>query len=338
MSSNPTLLKYAGTDLCGTCHESIRDAAAAETGHPPAAEDCISCHAPHASPNRLLLMEATPDLCLMCHDADDSVLVSSHLGASLSSLDCLSCHSPHGAGNEHLLATNVHAAILDGCDTCHEGAYNELMEDGESPLCLACHDDIGEAAEAATVPHPALEMARCADCHNPHASPQEKLVSQPAGGECTVCHEDQAAAEDEVAHGVIALIGCRACHEPHGGENENLLRLTGSELCLECHSSSKLRRAAGQATISLFDRFEVPVSLIRATALELSAGETMDHPIKGHRVLGEPTEEELEYTDASFSEEFTCLTCHDPHKGASKLLFRDGARSPFEVCASCHKK
>jgi predicted CXXCH cytochrome family protein len=212
------------------------------------------------------------------------------------------------------------------------------MEDGESPLCLACHDDIGEAAEAATVPHPALEMARCADCHNPHASPQEKLVSQPAGGECTVCHEDQAAAEDEVAHGVIALIGCRACHEPHGGENENLLRLTGSELCLECHSSSKLRRAAGQATISLFDRFEVPVSLIRATALELSAGETMDHPIKGHRVLGEPTEEELEYTDASFSEEFTCLTCHDPHKGASKLLFRDGARSPFEVCASCHKK
>jgi hypothetical protein len=35
----------------------------------------------------LLLMEATPDLCLMCHDADDSVLVSSHLGASLSSLD-----------------------------------------------------------------------------------------------------------------------------------------------------------------------------------------------------------------------------------------------------------
>ena len=339
MSPNPTLLRDEGPGLCGACHNRVLTAANAATGHAPAAEDCLTCHAPHASPNRSLLTEPTPDLCVMCHDVDDPDLATTHLGAPMASLDCVACHTPHGAGNEHLLATNVHAAILDGCDTCHEGSYETIVEDGESSLCLACHDDIGEAAANAPFPHPAMEMARCVDCHNPHSSPQEHLIKEPGGGECTTCHEDQAAGENEVAHGVIEVIGCRACHEPHGGANEKLLRTTGSELCLGCHDSAAVQIPKDADTVELLGRFKVAAAVAAtAAALQLSPDKEHGHPIQGHRVLGAPTEEELKRTETAFSGELTCLTCHDPHKGASRNLFRGGASSRFELCATCHKK
>ncbi len=339
MSPNPTLLKDKGASLCGTCHGAVLAAATADTGHPPAAEDCSTCHAPHASPNRSLLTETTPDLCVMCHDVDDPDLASAHLGAPMGSLDCLGCHTPHGAATEHLLAANIHVVVLDGCDTCHEGSHEAIIEDGESSLCLACHGDVGEAAAEAIHPHPAMEMVRCADCHNPHASPQEKLITAPAGGECTTCHEDQAAGEGEVVHGVIELIGCRACHEPHGGANEKFLRMTGSELCLECHEKGKVSIPEGADTVELLGRFGVPAkAAAAAAALQLSADGKHGHPMRDHRVLGTPTEEELRRTETEFSGELTCLTCHDPHKGASRHLFRGGASSPFEMCSTCHQK
>ena len=339
MSPNPTLLKQIGSDLCGACHGAVLAAATSDTGHPPAAEDCMNCHLPHASEQQSLLVETTPDLCAMCHDVDDPDLAAAHLGAPMASLDCVTCHTPHGAGNEHLLATNVHPPILDGCDTCHEGASDALMENGDSPLCLACHDDIGEAAEQAEFPHPAMEMARCADCHNPHASAQEHLVKEPGGGECTTCHDDQAAGENEVAHGVIEVIGCRACHEPHGGANEKLLRTQGSELCLGCHDSAAVRIPEGAETIELLGRFEVSADVAAtAVALQLSPNKEHGHPMRNHRVFGFPTEDELKRTETSFDGVLTCLTCHDPHKGRSKNLFRNGAASRSEACAACHQK
>jgi predicted CXXCH cytochrome family protein len=339
LSPNPTLLQDEGSDLCGTCHGAVLAAATAATGHPPAAEDCATCHAPHASPNRSLLTEATPDLCVMCHDVDDPDLATAHLGASMASLDCLGCHTPHGAGNENLLATNIHAVILDGCDTCHEGSHEAMIEDGESSLCLACHDDIGAAAEQAEFPHPAMEMVRCADCHNPHASAQEHLVTEPGGGECTTCHEDHAAGDGEVAHRIIEIVGCRACHQPHGGANPKLLRTQGNELCLGCHDSAAVRIPEGAVTVELVGRFEVSADVAAtAAALQLSANKEHGHPIRNHRVFGFPTEDELKRTDTGFSGVLTCLTCHDPHKGRSKNLFRSGAASQPEVCAVCHQK
>ena len=343
MSPNPTLLTAEGNTLCGECHGSVVEAANADTGHAAAAEDCATCHQPHTSENPSLLAETTPDLCLMCHDPDDEDLQAAHLGAALDTLNCISCHSPHGDGNEHLLAKNIHPVILDGCDTCHEGASDKLMADGESDLCLACHDDIGEAAASAAVPHPALEMVRCVDCHNPHASPQEKLINAPAGGECTICHEDQAAGPDEVAHGIIELVGCRACHEPHGGANENLLRLSVTELCLSCHEDSGKSQpeSSDESGMTLIlGRYYIPTDRVKAMrVIRLSQDREHNHPLAGHRVLGTPTKEELKRTDELiFSGELSCMTCHNPHKGKSNQLFRWGARSSFELCAACHRK
>ncbi len=268
-------------------------------------------------------------------------LATVHLGADLERLDCLGCHSPHGEGNPKLLARHLHPPVEDGCDTCHEGGHDELMEGGGTELCLFCHDDVGEAAAAAEVPHDAMELADCTDCHNPHASAQEKLVSGPAAGPCADCHDEQAAGAGEVAHGAIELLGCRACHEPHGGQREKLLRLTGPELCLSCHPSGGLRVVDGAPTATLLNRFEVPAEVAaEISSLALSADGLRNHPVAGHRVLGLPTAEELTgaRVQTTFTGELSCLSCHDPHKGRSARLFRWGAATTAEACAACHVK
>ena len=51
-----------------------------------------------------------------------------------------------------------------------------------------------------------------------------------------------------------------------------------------------------------------------------------------------PTAEELKRAETSFTEELTCLTCHDPHKGRSHKLLRWDAEFADEACGACHAK
>jgi len=337
MSNHTTLLNRSGNSLCAGCHADVVTAASADTGHYPAGDDCLTCHLPHASPEGKLLNAAPDSLCTDCHDVDDQDLTAAHLGANLSSLDCTSCHSPHGAGHPKLLAENLHYPVLDGCDTCHEGGHDELMEDGESELCLYCHEGIGELAEMAEVPHGALEFGACRDCHNPHASPQKRLVKSPGAGPCVDCHDEQVAGDGEVAHGVIDLVGCYACHEPHGGTNEKLLRETGRTLCLSCHDRSQLRIDATGDTATLLGRFEIPAARAQAaTKMVLSADQTRNHPVTNHPVAGEFTPSDSGRVAVNFEGTLECLTCHDPHKGASSKILRWNAATATEACTACH--
>jgi len=338
MSERARLLLEPVPELCGECHKPILDAVRADTGH-AAGEDCTSCHLPHSSTEPRLLTARPPALCGDCHDIEGEELTAKHLGADLTSLDCLACHSPHGTGNPSLLAETIHPPVLDGCDLCHEGNFNELMEDGESALCYACHSDIEDTVAEAEVPHYALELGPCTQCHNPHATAQASLIKAPAGQPCFDCHDDKAPEEGEVLHGVIELIGCQACHEPHGSANETLLRASGAQLCLSCHGPDAIKIDDGAEVVKLLGRFPVPVDEARAIkSLVLSADGTEGHPVAKHRVLGTPTEDELHKVTTTFSGELTCLTCHNPHKGRSQRLFRWEAASTFEACQHCHPK
>lgn len=337
MSDHSTLLVRPGNQLCAGCHAEVVDAASADSGHYPAGDDCLNCHLAHAS-GEVRLLNGTPDsLCTDCHDTGDEDLVASHLGADLARLACTACHSPHGTGHPTLLAENLHYPVLDGCDTCHEGAHDQLMEGGESDLCLICHDDIGELAATAEVPHGALDLGACKDCHNPHASPQKWLVKAPGAGPCADCHDEQVAGPEEVAHGVIDLVGCYACHEPHGGSGEKLLRASGPGLCLSCHDRSTLRIDADQPTVTLLDRFEIPTeNAVAATRIVLSANKTSNHPVGNHPVAGDFTPSDHPRRSVNFEGSLECLTCHDPHKGRSALILRWDAATATEACGACH--
>jgi predicted CXXCH cytochrome family protein len=338
MSDAFSLLDADGPALCADCHAGVVEASTAESGHYPAGDDCSNCHAPHAAESPHLLTAPAQELCAGCHEPTDEELAAAHLGADPAELACLDCHTPHGSGHDSLMADHLHDAVLMGCDTCHEGGHDQLMEDGDSPLCLVCHEDVGDAAAAAPVPHAAMELGRCVDCHNPHASPQPQLVRSAQGQFCTDCHDAQAAGEGEFLHGVIDLIGCQACHEPHGGSNEKLLRVTGDELCLACHDPSRLA-LDGESPVEVLGRFEIAgEQAARMASLILSDGGTRGHPLRGHLVRGQPTEEARKRADSTFTGELSCLACHDPHKGRSPKLFRWGVANVTQACQHCHPK
>jgi predicted CXXCH cytochrome family protein len=339
LSENRYLLLAVGPAVCRGCHQEVVAGAEAPTGHAAAADDCLTCHLQHASARDHLLSEAPETLCGMCHDPGDEELRRAHLGADPAGLDCTECHSPHGAGQPLLLARVVHAPLLDGCDLCHEGSAESLIDAGGSALCAQCHDDVTAAAAASAFPHAALELAECSACHNPHAAAQESLVRQADGEVCVTCHEEQAPARDEVGHGVVEILGCQACHEPHSGERPKLLRVAGPDLCLACHDPRRLSRGKEGSGKTVLGRFRVSASIVRSMAtLRLSPDGQHDHPVKGHRVLGALTAAESRQTDSTFRGELTCLTCHDPHKGRSEQLLRWNAATAFEACRHCHEK
>jgi predicted CXXCH cytochrome family protein len=123
----------------------------------------------------------------------------------------------------------------------------------------------------AKVKHDALTMnANCANCHNPHGSKVEHLLTALPYDLCINCHgkdgvKDQDGklltnmkkllAENPEAHGPVGAKDCSACHTPHGGDNFRLLTqeypaqfYSGYDpklyaLCLDCHEDTVIKEA-----------------------------------------------------------------------------------------------
>jgi predicted CXXCH cytochrome family protein len=295
---------------------------------------------PHVSDLPLLLTEPAGDLCSTCHDLEDEDLVSAHLGADLTNLVCGSCHTPHGSGHPSLLAANLHEPVLDGCDLCHQDTFDQFTESDSTEVCLMCHDDISDFAAAATVPHDAMELGGCTDCHNPHASSQPRLVKAPGAGPCAECHEDQVPGEGEVAHRLIDSHGCASCHSPRGGEEETLLRTTGSDLCLSCHNVERVDPAGRLVADpeSVPGRLGDPETFSRRIPQIHINAVGRGHPVEFHLALGSPVAEIVERAEVTWEGEMTCMTCHDPHKGRTRTILRWDAVTAAGTCVACHPK
>lgn len=130
----PRYVNGAADKACAECHSVADDAAQAHTPHPPAAEGCLDCHAPHSSANARLLREKLPDLCVTCHD---KAALAVHVIAGMQAdrghplegpadpsrkgeaFDCASCHEPHGSSGPSLLRFKA-ASTFDLCQHCHK--------------------------------------------------------------------------------------------------------------------------------------------------------------------------------------------------------------------------
>jgi predicted CXXCH cytochrome family protein len=337
VSPEPALLLVPAGNACAGCHQNLVDAGKAEPGCLLQRDRCEICHTSHSSDRPALLSIVPSRVCAACHSPKKASLVKKHLGADLEKLDCLSCHSTHGDCQPKSLARVVHPPVLDGCDSCHEGGEaGKLVSGGGADLCEACHDPVLEAARKFTVRHAAMDAGSCRSCHSPHAANRRWLMKSPPGSTCAPCHAAQVAGPGESAHGVIQLLGCEVCHEPHGSNSKKLLRRTGSDLCLACHGAPAAGRARG-TPMKVFARFEISAAAAAAIRiLPLSNGGTRDHPVHNHRTLGTPTAEELKTGKTRFTGELTCLSCHDPHKGATRTLLVGGATGAIESCRRCH--
>jgi len=260
------------TSLIGSAHQMATDKtlkAAVEVG-------CIGCHEgwekhidePSAEnitslPGLSLVRQA--EICSGCHaDPHQSGVVATdpHYRANVA---CLSCHTIHNNKNRSLVKDDGE----NFCATCHTTVAAEFKRRFVHPLesgnirCTDCHKlqcmndpslTVGldwtcqnchsEKAGPFTYEHPVaykhlVNGGGCPECHEPHGSPNDRLLIQPGNGLCRQCHEVPAG--HRVQHsGLGTKLDCVVCHsEIHGSySNKKLLDPDlGIKLFPDCYQS-----------------------------------------------------------------------------------------------------
>jgi DmsE family decaheme c-type cytochrome len=172
------------------------------------------------------------------------------LPAGAKSLVCLKCHTQNAEFNLHNWSAGAHALSEVSCVDCHDvHAGPDLISDPRhiTDLCLKCHMAI--SAEFSMPSHHPLKEKKlyCTDCHEPHGSPNAKLLRQMTQKEtCGRCHTEKVGPFVH-EHGDITE-DCSNCHKPHGSINNNLLTLNMPYLCRQCHVHHRATDNADLAT------------------------------------------------------------------------------------------
>ena len=243
---------------------------------------CVSCHSGaevhiddpmlgnigNPSKQTTDLVQAT---CTECHNPHTQMGTAGfdpHIGQGL---NCTSCHSVHKGHQGLLVDENA-----DFCASCHGGVVNQFRQRSNHPLadgnvtCLSCHDFTGSmepmvghgsmvncadchAEQVGPFLHEhkaassfSTEGDGCMSCHNPHGSPNDRLLNQPNDAMCMQCHGTPPT--HLTAHNGIAVgRGCIDCHsQVHGSfENRNLLdnnlgsKIGGQPESCFCHGATE---------------------------------------------------------------------------------------------------
>jgi predicted CXXCH cytochrome family protein len=183
--------------------------------------------------------------------------------------ECITCH---GALIKNSV---VHPDLESSCDICHtsNGKEHPLknirgfdLSEKVPVLCYNCHSDFQEKSESSKVVHgPLKDKSSCINCHNPHSSPNSRLLKDATNDLCLKCH-DRTITNDSVkirnirqsitnaksVHQALEA-GCITCHNPHYSEKKALLvanfpagqqyiKATADniELCFMCHDKDLL--------------------------------------------------------------------------------------------------
>jgi predicted CXXCH cytochrome family protein len=283
--------------VCYDCHQKEK----AEYGskkniHAPVkAENCESCHKRHGFSNKLILNDVSNQLCFSCHaDLKDKYSAGS-VHSPLTAGVCWDCHDPH--------ASDKKALLLKG-----------PAEADDPSSCFGCHKDQLASSTKAKFPHEPFEKQDCVLCHDPHNSPNARLLKKDANTLCASCHQvtDKkfVAAHDGK---FIQGLGCADCHSGHSSNSKGLLSATGHPpfqegTCDVCHS---LPDANGKIA---FAEGTNAGSICANCHADQSAGPTKKHP---HPAV----------------EAANCNTCHSGHSSPYGNLLRQSEKT---LCAQCH--
>jgi predicted CXXCH cytochrome family protein len=92
---------------------------ASEKAH-AVADDCLTCHAPHASAQPRLAVGPVQTLCGECHELQEKAFGAAHLGIAPKDMNCVSCHDPHSSRDKMLFKADVHVPFgARECQACH---------------------------------------------------------------------------------------------------------------------------------------------------------------------------------------------------------------------------
>ena len=183
--------------------------------------------------------------------------------------DCITCHS------DLMKNKYIHPELATMCDVCHsptgevhpkQSVKGFILSEKLPVLCYNCHSEFQEKADKYPIVHnPIKDQVSCLNCHNPHSSPEIKLINNGINDLCLKCHNQtikndsikirnvgQILSRAKSIHPPIEQGGCVNCHNPHFSEKRALLignfpsgqyvKATDDafELCFMCHDSDLL--------------------------------------------------------------------------------------------------
>ncbi|HEX7401314.1 MAG TPA: cytochrome c3 family protein [candidate division Zixibacteria bacterium] len=181
--------------ICTSCHSHPHSQDDPVTNiHSRNNVDCSTCHSIHHPKEKYLLVSSPNDLCLNCHqELGGKFFLVSHHPVIQKTILCIDCHKLSEPLDEPLSSSNVDME----CFSCH-AEYQ-----GPFPY------------EHGAVNDYTVETEGCIYCHDPHGSPNPRLLKQSVGALCLNCHF---VPKHQTAHGGIwAKRDCLECHKDiHG--------------------------------------------------------------------------------------------------------------------------
>lgn len=225
---------------------------------------------------------------------------------------------------------NVHPPFAkNDCAQCHGGsAQNPVLKLPQQELCLQCHQK--NFAQPMPVMHKPVEMGQCTRCHDPHKSPNKKLLLKTGNDLCLKCHETKMA--ERVKHAAVEMNGCLECHLPHGGPNKFLTKVAGEKVCYQCHDDFTTTAKFVHAPVQSGDCTQChdPHSTKVEKLLKHKGAETcyechddFENQIKTAKFVHAPMQDN------------NCVMCHDPHGTNERFMLK---KSGSGVCFECHEE
>lgn len=229
---------------CQKCHkEIVADFPASLHGRSvkfPNGSDAATCDACHGDGSKHLRtgepadihlpLERQTELCLSCHQKDQSRHGWKGSAHDRKNMNCNSCHSTHHAKAESMLRTSV-------------------LE-----LCFSCHKDIQKALHQRSThlfrTEQQVAKLDCTSCHDAHGGQGRKmLVASSTNQVCYTCHAEKRG--PFLWEHPPVREDCFTCHVPHGSNQLSLLRTRSHMLCQQCHMNMLWRHQ----TVAGFDIF-----------------------------------------------------------------------------------
>lgn len=339
---------------------------------------CGTCHVTHSAVGKKLINATSePELCFSCHDGTGSQnityqeftfnhYISRHpvpAGDKAGTMQCSSCHNPH----LDLQATNEQGqkAYPKLLQSSYQGqTYNQGNQ-----TCYSCHGEGstkkgGDHATAfegsihnTAMPNPESGTGnKCANCHEPHAAPNENLKRYKEENSCFACHYPDSVSptapdiyarmtanpdseshhdvfdEDQAANG--SKIECQNCHNPHGltqtyknTDPDNpapgvLWKGTMNDFCFKCHDGTYTNNGTLGSYAPPVTPGAQDITNIKNTFTNIDKHGSIDGQPKNF-------DTSMGYDNSSSAPNYVmnCNTCHEPHGTANGYNLRTDIKS-----------
>lgn len=296
---------------------------------------CFSCHNGTVGDSRIRIWSG--DIHKLSDKIPEHMNIPSNLPLNKGTMDCRTCHTAHATG-----------------DPKKEGVEKSVflrMENEDSQLCSACHEQVGGKGdfghplkapqEDSERIHKALEshfgklgskgQVVCESCHTSHSPRDKKLLIYHMTDSqlCSICHDDKVHAEDAAYLKGMLNHPINIPHEdgPEISEAVQKGALYGQDneiICVTCHAPHK-----GKTETLLIT--ENKDSSLCMTCHE-NKKPVIDSKHDMHTVKGFMTKD-----GKTAAEKGTCESCHAPH-GWSLNLPGNGDDMIAKGCLSCHNE